>query len=1290
MASPGLEPEHEYRVNPVDVRPLGQVILEDYIKRAEFAAIILFCFGVMAFMFAAWHEMVVLVAAIVFGISMISRYKMPMDYPESSGFPDPSNLHPVTKKPKKAEGIAFFGNQNKNKDEIWFSNDMLRRHVLIFGTTGAGKAQPLDAKVHTPGGWKRMGDIKVGEQVTMPDGSSAPVLAVFPQGQIDVYRVTFDDGRVTEACGDHLWEVHHKHWRGKYKPGESRAGMAKPRVMKTTEISDLMARNKGKFSIRLPNPVEKPQRDLPLDPYVMGALLGDGNFTDSLRFSSVDDEILSRVAQGLPEDVAVVQYESNKPCDYHIATKPEYLKKGRDGKGGYHENVVKRALRGMGLFGKTSESKFIPEAYLEASVAQRIALLQGLMDTDGTADARKTSLSYSTCSKALAEGVQKLVWSLGGIAKIRTKKTSYTHGGEKKEGRLAYAVFIRLPDPKIAFHLSRKLARIGEYQYADSLKIGFDSIEKIGRKESQCIYIGHEDHLYVTDDYVVTHNTECLISIAFNALVQGSGFIYTDGKGDASLYAKIYSLARAMGRDDDFLLISFMTGSRDVEGAQPDKMSNTINPFAFGSSDALTQLLVGLMDDSGGGGGDMWKGRAISLLTGLMIALVSLRDQGRLLLDVEILRDFMQLKYIVALSQNKNPVDNTPIELSPRAAAAIKSYLASLPGFVEKKGADQGSTTLEQHGYLQMQFTKILGSLSDTLGHIFKTPLGEVDLYDVVVNRRILVVLLPALEKSTDELANLGKIVVASLKNMMAATLGSKMEGTKTDVLDRRPTNSPSPYITILDEYGYYAVPGAAVMPAQARSLGFCMIFAGQDMPAFEKASKEEAASIAANCNIKIFMKLEDAERTFEIYSKAVGETDIVKQGGFQAQQNLATNQYMDNMAATVEKRARGTLQELKDLGPGQAHILCNSKLIRATLFYAAPKQLKEYRLNHFVKVRPPQLAELKAWAADYEAMKKRFMECSLDRIEAEAAKAEHQAGLEAVAEVFGNEEFTQKAGLQSAAAVALSNFCSRNAGDVVKAVEEANAQAVAEQQEEKPSERVQAMTAKENTPRTSILSKRPSADRQDDVEFDGSMISIFGRADAVPVDLKKAQQAQIELTKAESASSAKEVTQDVEDVQDIDEDDIVQEENVDIDNVLRFIEENQCDAEESIVSVDETSSIGIKGMQAMEEPDIEKVIERDRADQLYEPNAVLLDEGGTRAAIAKIERKAGASEKGALDTANGVIEQIRAYSTYPDGKGPKPPALKEQESRRMLEKRVQEWQKRGFCANKKGKKGES
>lgn len=459
--------------------------------------------------------------------------------------------------------------------------------------------------------------------------------------------------------------------------------------------------------------------------------------------------------------------------------------------------------------------------------------------------------------------------------------------------------------------------------------------------------------------------TETLISLAYNALVQGSGFIYVDGKGDNTLFAKIFSMSRSLGREDDLLVVNFMTGARDIVGPQEKRLSNTLNPFSTGSSSMLSQLVVSLMDSaSQTPDGDMWKGRAISFVEALMKLLVYMRDEGHILLDANTVRKYFLLPQLEAIVMDKQflrdkqePINlaNIPeIVLEP-----IENYIFNLPGYNKEKKGKQVSQVLEQHGFITMQLTRVFTSLADTYGHIIRTNLAEVDFKDVVLNRRILVVLLPALEKSPDELSNLGKVIIASLKAMMASGLGEEVEGEFEEIVQRKPTNAPTPFLCILDEYGYYAVQGFAVVPAQARSLGFSAIFAGQDLPAFQKASKEEAASIGANTNIKICMKLEDPIDTFEYFTKTADEAYVTKVDSFQTRDTSLTNTYMDTRSASFEKRARINLLDLKEQGLGEAHIFFKSQIIRARMFFANPKPVKKMRLNHLMKVEPPPLRQL-------------------------------------------------------------------------------------------------------------------------------------------------------------------------------------------------------------------------------------------------------------------------------------------------------------------------------------------
>lgn len=459
--------------------------------------------------------------------------------------------------------------------------------------------------------------------------------------------------------------------------------------------------------------------------------------------------------------------------------------------------------------------------------------------------------------------------------------------------------------------------------------------------------------------------TETLISLGYNALIQGSGLIYVDGKGDNSLFAKIFSLARSMGREDDVLLINFMTGARDIIGPQENRLSNTMNPFANGSSSMLTQLVVSLMDSAGeSSDGDMWKGRAISFVEALMKILVYMRDEGKILLDANSIRNYFSLTMLEPIVCDKifPRIDLEPVSLADAPAIVlepIKNYMINLPGYDFNKKGKQGSQTLEQHGFITMQLTRVFSSLADTYGHIIRTNLPEVDFKDVVLNRRILIVLLPALEKSPDELSNLGKVIIASLKAMMAAGLGDTVEGEYRDLIQRKVTNAPTPFMCILDEYGYYAVEGFAVVPAQARSLGFSAIFAGQDLPAFQKASKEEALSIGANTNIKICMKLEDPIETWDFFSKTAGEAFVTKVDSFQSNQQSVLNNYADTRSSSSERRARIDLLDLKEQGVGEMHVFFKSKIVRAKSFFVNPKPIKYMRLNHLLRIEKPDIKQM-------------------------------------------------------------------------------------------------------------------------------------------------------------------------------------------------------------------------------------------------------------------------------------------------------------------------------------------
>lgn len=459
--------------------------------------------------------------------------------------------------------------------------------------------------------------------------------------------------------------------------------------------------------------------------------------------------------------------------------------------------------------------------------------------------------------------------------------------------------------------------------------------------------------------------TEGLKSIVANSLMWGSGFVYVDGKADTDLWANLYSLTRRFGRDDDMLVLNYMTGNSD-DGST----SNTMNPFANGSSSFLSNMLVSLMPDAGGDNA-MWKERAVALMFALMPALTFMRDKLGVLLDISVVRDHIELKPIVRLSRDSR--------LPEKIIRGLQGYLLTLPGYVDEAFDDDGNEkppspdqpmydlqiARQQHGYLSMQFTRALQSLGDEYSYIFRAQLADIDVIDVVLNRRILVTLIPALEKSLDEAANLGKIVVAALKGMMGATLGSQVEGAWEDAIESKATRSSSPYMTVFDEVGYYTAPGMAVMAAQARSLGFAMVFASQDLPAMEKRVKQEAQSILANCNTKIFGKLEDPIDTKKFFAEHVGTEWVAMTTGFQSPTNLASSFFVSN--PMIDNRATGGIQDVGRAGydhlrkqkEGQVHMFYQQYLVVAQLFHADPKRVSALRVHRMLAVPPNSTSTL-------------------------------------------------------------------------------------------------------------------------------------------------------------------------------------------------------------------------------------------------------------------------------------------------------------------------------------------
>ncbi len=364
-----------------------------------------------------------------------------------------------------------------------------------------GRAMPLDSKILTPTGWQAMGNLEIGDEVIGSDGKATEVIGVFPQGKKKVYRLTMTDGSSAVACAEHLWAVHTASDKRRDKP---------LRVLETQELmNNLRCFHQYRYELPLLSaPVEWDFRQTPIDPYLLGLLLGDGCLTGKTppSFCTADAELISSMEFALTG--MNLSFRRKSTIDYTI-TNP-----AAKNSGGSVRNPLTQALRGLNLTGTYSSTKFIPENYLHNCAAVRLAVLQGLLDTDGgpvTQQNRMCRIQYTTTSEQLKDDVLFIVRSLGGVAywrrrKAEGRKPGFARGMEVGFRNDAFVMDIRLPQGLEPFRLKRKADIY--HQHGGGRPVRFiKSVEFVGVEETQCISVAALDSLYVTDDFILTHNT---------------------------------------------------------------------------------------------------------------------------------------------------------------------------------------------------------------------------------------------------------------------------------------------------------------------------------------------------------------------------------------------------------------------------------------------------------------------------------------------------------------------------------------------------------------------------------------------------------------------------------------------------------------------------------------------------------------------------------------------------------------------------------------------------------------
>lgn len=360
-------------------------------------------------------------------------------------------------------------------NQIFIHSD--KTAFVMDGGIGIGKALADSEVVLTPTGFVPMGTLKVGDEVISEDGKPTTVTGVYPQGRKEIFKLTFKQGQTVRCTSDHLWKV--KCIRRK-----------KHSVMTTQEIMDYgvlrengIIKKNGDSEVQylMKVPIVKGCNidsgdELPLDPYFMGLLLGDGGFThEAVGFTNGTKSIVDEFESLLPQGVQLTKHYYNNAWHCKARGVSRCI------------NPLNKIIRKLGLWGKHSCEKHIPECYKNSSLENRKRLLQGLIDTDGHVLKANGNIEFNTSSEQLMKDYCYVARSIGmELGKVSTKIPTYTYKGEKKTGEKSYRV--------------NQLVRYDGH--ATIVDISSD-----GYETATCITVDHPSKLFVTNDFILTHNS---------------------------------------------------------------------------------------------------------------------------------------------------------------------------------------------------------------------------------------------------------------------------------------------------------------------------------------------------------------------------------------------------------------------------------------------------------------------------------------------------------------------------------------------------------------------------------------------------------------------------------------------------------------------------------------------------------------------------------------------------------------------------------------------------------------
>ena len=387
------------------------------------------------------------------------------------------------------------------------------KHAYLFcGGAGTGKAQPLDSDIMTIRGYKKMKDISVGDKLIDGLGNQTIVTGIYPQGIKPIYKITFSDRTSTLCSDEHIWKV------GSYSNYKGQLVWKNMTVKELLQTGLRKANNKG-WKYRIPVPqINCWEDNISIDPYLLGYLIGDGDLgsSKSIKVSIYENDIFEKIdniLKSIGYKLHLCNSEDNLKKDYNIVQiNFEYSNQFKDNTG-FVKYIQKLNLRCNSL------EKHIPKEYLFSSIECRQKLLQGLFDADGYID-HANNYVFTTSSSQLSADFAFLVRSLGGTDTVVEKPSAYKKNGKTIVCENHFDHTIKFENDFQFCSSNKHLNKIKPKQNGPQRRI--IDIEYVGEQQCQCIMVDSEDHTYMTNDLIVTHNTTTARIIA-NMINEGKG-----------------------------------------------------------------------------------------------------------------------------------------------------------------------------------------------------------------------------------------------------------------------------------------------------------------------------------------------------------------------------------------------------------------------------------------------------------------------------------------------------------------------------------------------------------------------------------------------------------------------------------------------------------------------------------------------------------------------------------------------------------------------------------------------